>query len=135
MDIKQGFEENKEVNKNNTNSINATETATCSISENIIRSAETIASINTIKNEITKLGLNPEEKNYIENYVTPLLNTLYLLSATSAGLSGSASHLAVSINTSAKSSKIKDTEKLVYNINEQCDEIYDVLKKRIDVLL
>lgn len=141
MSSKQEFKERQKNNinitnnENNAHSINNVETEPCSISDNIIKSAETISSVNIIKDEITKLGLNPEEKNYIENYVTPLLNTLYLLSATSLGLASSAGHLAVSINTSSKSSKIKDTEKLVYDINEQCEEIYDVLKKRIDVLL
>lgn len=141
MSSKQEFKERQKNNinitnnENNANSINDAKTEPCSFSDNIIKSAETISSVNIIKDEITKLGLNPEEKNYIENYVTPLLNTLYLLSATSLALASSAGHLAVSINTSSKSSKIKDTEKLVYDINEQCEDIYDVLKKRIDVLL
>lgn len=135
MSSKQEFRGSQNNNINNTNCINNTETETCSISDNIIKSAETISSINIIKDEITKLGLNPEEKNYIENYVTPLLNTLYYLSTTSANLATTANLLAVSINTSSKSSKIKDTEKLVYNINEQCEDIYDVIRKRIDVLL
>ncbi|MBM7871725.1 hypothetical protein JOC70_003235 [Clostridium pascui] len=138
MSSKQEFKERQKNSINNTSDINSvsnTETETCPISDSIIKSAETLSSVNIIKDEITKLGLNPEEKNYIENYVTPLLNTLYLLSATSLALASSAGHLAVSINTSSKSSKIKDTEKLVYDINEQCEDIYDVLKKRIDVLL
>lgn len=138
MSSRQEFRERQKNSINDTSTINSVsdaETETCPISDSIIKSAETISSINVIKDEITKLGLNPEEKNYIETYVTPLLNTLYLLSATSLGLASSASHLAVSINTSSKSSKIKDTEKLVYDINEQCEDIYDVLKKRIDVLL
>ncbi|MBE6069041.1 MAG: hypothetical protein E7211_15315 [Clostridium lundense] len=138
MSSKQEFKERQKNSINNTSNINSandTETETCPISDSIIKSAETISSINIIKDEITKLGLNPEEKNYIENYVTPLLNTLHSLSAISSELASSASHLAVSINTSSKSSKIKDTEKLVYDINEQCEDIYDVLKKRIDVLL
>ncbi|WP_097027030.1 hypothetical protein [Clostridium peptidivorans] len=119
----------------NTNCINDTETQICSIPDNIIKSAETISSINIIKDEITKLGLDPEEKNYIETYINPLLNILYSLTASSETLATSANLLAVSINTSSKSSKIKDTEKLVYNINEQCEEIYCILKKRINVLL
>lgn len=82
-----------------------------------------------------KLPLNPCESQYITNNINPLLNILYLLSQTSSGLSTSAKFLASSSVVHPKNSDIKDTIHLIYKINEECDDVYDVLKKRLEILL
>lgn len=96
---------------------------------------DTLKDINSIKDELCKLPLNPCESEYITNSVNPLLNILYLLSQTSSGLSTSANFLTSSSVVHSKNSDIKDTIHLIYKINDECADIYDVLKKRLEILL
>lgn len=106
-----------------------------SINKCIDKTENTLKDINSIKDELCKLPLNPCESQYINNSINPLLNILYLLAQTSSGLSNSARFLTTSSIVHPKNSDIKDTTHLIYKINDECDDIYDVLKKRLEVLL
>ncbi|AKA69731.1 hypothetical protein [Clostridium scatologenes] len=106
-----------------------------SINKCIDKTENTLKDINSIKDELCKLPLNPCESQYINNSINPLLNILYLLAQTSSGLSNSARFLTTSSIVHPKNSDIKDTTHLIYKINDECDDIYDVLKKRLEILL
>ena len=72
---------------------------------------------------------------FITNNIYPLLNILYQLSTTSYNLASSANLLSTSSIVHPKNSDLKDTVHLVYNINDKCEDVYDVLKKRINFVL
>jgi hypothetical protein len=95
----------------------------------------TLTSLNSIKGELVKLPLNPLQLEYYNNSVVPLLTTLYDLSTTSLNLASSSNFLATNIVVHPKKSKIDDTVHLVYKINEKCEDLYKVLKRRIDALI
>jgi hypothetical protein len=101
----------------------------------IEETATKIQSINTIKEEICKLPLNLCEKEYIDNCITPILDITSKLSAISINLANSVNVLTTSPIVTRKKSKIKDTIDLIYDLNEQCENTYDAVKKRIDRLL
>ncbi|GAA0182365.1 hypothetical protein SH2C18_47570 [Clostridium sediminicola] len=105
------------------------------IDSTIDKTATKLKSINIIKEEICKLPLDPCEKEYIDNSILPILTVLDELSRVSVNLSGSVSVLTNSPIVPRKRSKIKDTIDLIYDINEQCEDVYDVVKKRIDALV
>lgn len=105
-----------------------------SINKCIDKTENTLKDINSIKDELCKLPLNPCESQYINNSINPLLNILYLLAQTSSGLSNSARFLTTSSIVHPKNSDIKDTIHLIYKINDECNDIYDVLKKRLEIL-
>lgn len=106
-----------------------------SIIDSIDKASSTLESINNIKLQLAKLDLDPSQVAYYENSIVPLLETLRSLSTTSVNLATSASYLSTSIVVSAKNSKIKDTIHLTYDINEDCEDVYKALKKKIDILL
>lgn len=85
--------------------------------------------------KLIKLNLNPEGLFYFNNDVYPLMYTLTSLSTTSLNLSSSSSILSNAVYLKPKDSKIKDTLKLIYEINEQCEDIYNTLKYKIDTLI
>ena len=99
------------------------------------KSADTIKNINTIKEELCKLPLNPCELDYINNNIAPLLNVLYQLSTTSYNLSNSASVLSISSIVHPKRHELKETIRLTYKINESCEDVYQELKKRLKIIL
>ncbi|KAJ52028.1 hypothetical protein BD780_004310 [Clostridium tetanomorphum] len=101
----------------------------------IAKMALRIRSINLLREELIKLELNPKARLYFDNDVNPLLTTLLSLSATSLNLSTSSSLLSTSIIVHSKDSKIKDTINLIYSINEQCEDIYKVLKRKVKILI
>jgi hypothetical protein len=101
----------------------------------ISQASDTLKNINTIKDELCKLPLDPCENEYIINSVLPLTNILYLISTASVNLSNSANILTNSPIVHAKKSEIKDTIDLIYNINEECEDLFKVIKKRLNVLL
>ncbi len=105
------------------------------ISSTFSQTADTLKNINSIKDELCKLPLDTCESEYISNNINPLLNVLYQLSTTSYNLSSSQSILAVSSIVHPKRSELKDTIHLCYKINDKCEDIYDVLKKRINFVL
>ena len=101
----------------------------------ISQASDTLKNINTIKDELCKLPLDPCENEYIINSVLPLTNILYMISTASVNLSNSANILTNSPIVHAKKSEIKDTIDLIYNINEECEDLFKVIKKRLNVLL
>jgi len=105
------------------------------ISDTLSQTAERLQSINIIKDELYKLPLDTSEMQFIINNINPLLNILYQLSTTSYNLSGSTNLLSISSIVKPKRSELKDTVHLVYKINDECEDVYEVLKKRINSIL
>lgn len=105
------------------------------ISDSIDKASTTLENINKIKEQLAKLELDPWESVYFDYNINPLLTVLTQLSTTSDNLADSTNLLSTSAVVSAKHSKIKDTIHLVYDINDQCEDVYKVLKRRIDFLL
>ncbi|GAE02255.1 hypothetical protein FC820_18040 [Clostridium sporogenes] len=103
--------------------------------ECIEKTLNRIKNINALRDELIRLNLNPEGLIYFNNEVYPLLYTLTNLSTTSLNLSTSANVLSTAIYLKPKDSKIKDTLKLIYEMTEQCEDIYDSLKYKIDTLI
>ncbi|WP_409349694.1 hypothetical protein ACFLKA_10425 [Clostridium caseinilyticum] len=99
------------------------------------RTLNRLKNINSLRDELIKLNLNPEGLFYFNNDVYPLMYTLTSLSTTSLNLSSSSSILSNAVYLKPKDSKIKDTLKLIYEINEQCEDIYNTLKYKIDTLI
>ncbi len=128
---------NKQNNKEDINleSIDNIENLTELSDECLERTLNRLKNINSLRDELIKLNLNPEGLFYFNNDVYPLIYTLTSLSTTSLNLSSSASVLSNAIYLKPKDSKIKDTLKLIYEINEQCEDIYNTLKYKIDTLI
>ena len=101
----------------------------------INQTSNTLKDINSIKDELCKLPLDPCESEYILNSVFPLTNTLYLLSTTAVNLSNTANILTISPIVHPKKSELKDMIDLVYDIDEECKDLFKVIKKRLKVLL
>lgn len=118
-----------------TNTSDTSDNPTCSITDSIDKASTTLQNINNIKLQLARLDLDPRQLAYYENSIVPLLTTLRELSVTSVNLATSAYYLSTSIIVSAKNSKIKDTIHLVYDMNEDCEDVYKSLKKKIDILL
>lgn len=106
-----------------------------SFNTNLDKAVTTLRDINSLKDELCKLPLDPCEKDYIDNSIFPLLNTMYLISTVSINLSTSVNILTLSSIEHPKRSKLKDTINLVYDINEECECIYKVIKRRLKALL
>ena len=105
-----------------------------SVSDTLSQTADTLQSINVIKDELCKLPLDTCEMQFITNNINPLLNILYQLSTTSYNLAGSANLLSISSILKPKRSDLKDTVHLIYKINDECEDVYDVLKRRINLI-
>lgn len=106
-----------------------------SVNPTISKTANTISAINAIKDELCKLPLDTCESQFINTNITPLLTVLTQLAAVSISLSTSTYYLTLSPIKHAKKSDIKDTIDLVYNINDECEDVYHVVKKRINTVL
>lgn len=106
-----------------------------SVSDCIDKTATILQNINTINDQVARLNLNPTERAYLENSITPMLAILNLLSTTSYNLATSVSSLATSPIVCGKRHELKDTIDLVYDINSQCEDVFELLEKRIDFLL
>jgi len=104
------------------------------VSKAIEKTTSMLKAIISIKSELNRLTLNFCETEYVENYIEPILKILFSLSLISIELSISVSVLTFSPIVPSKKSKIKDTIHLIYNINEECIELYMVLKKRLKQL-
>lgn len=120
---------------NNNTSSSDSNSSNKNISENVTEASTLLQNINNIKEQLARLNLDPTQRLYFDNCVNPLLTTLYELTASSATLSSAVSILTTSPIVHPKSSQLKDTIHLIYNMNEQCEDIYKILKKRIDTLL
>lgn len=105
------------------------------IFQNISQTSALLQNINNIREQLARLNIDPSQRIYYENCVVPLLTTLYELSASSATLATSVNFLATSPVVHPKTSQLRDTTHLVYHINEKCEDVYKVLKKRIDIML
>jgi hypothetical protein len=116
-------------------STSTTGTIDSTINSAISQSSETLSSINIIKDELCKLPLDPCEREFIANNITPLLSVLTQLAAVSVSLATSTYYLTLSPIAHSKHSDIKDTIHLVYNINDQCTDVYHVVKERINTVL
>ena len=101
----------------------------------INQTSNTLKDINSIKDELCKLPLDPCESEYILNSVFPLTNTLYLLSTTAVNLSNTANILTISPIVHPKKTELKDMIDLAYDIDEECKDLFKVIKKRLKVLL
>lgn len=75
------------------------------------------------------------ERKVFDEYIFPLLTTLYYLSSTSANLSTSVDILSKTYTKHPDSSELKNTVHLIYNINEECEDVFHILKKRINKFL
>lgn len=94
----------------------------------------TLRIINSIKGEVCKLPLDPCEKEFILNDITPILAVLTALSSVSANLATSVAILTTNPIVSRKKHKIKETIHTIYDINDQCDDLYEIIEKRVDLL-
>lgn len=117
------------------NSTSTTGNVDSSVNSAISQSSDTLRNINIIKDELCKLPLDPCENEFIANNITPLLSVLTQLAAVSVSLSTSTYYLTLSPIEHAKRCDIKDTLHLVYNINDQCEDVYHVVKQRINDVL
>lgn len=106
-----------------------------SVSQKISNTSTLLQNINNIREQLARLNLDPTQRLYYDNSVSPLLTTLYELSATSATLAASVSVLTTSPVVHPKTSELKDTIHLIYHINEKCEDVYKVLKRRLDTLI
>jgi hypothetical protein len=97
--------------------------------------AAMLTAVNSIKTELCRLPLNLCEREYIENCVNPILITLFFLSFMSYELSGSVSILSFSPIVPPKKSELKSTIRLIYDINEEFDDLFKVLKRRLKPLI
>lgn len=94
-----------------------------------------LIAIDSINNNLCNLPIDPCIKQYYDSNVAPLLLTMNSLSSISANLATSVSILTNSPIIPRKKSKLKDTIHLIYKLNNDCENIYEVLKKSVDLLL
>lgn len=101
--------------------------------EEILCLAEKLATINLIRDEITKLQLDPLKKNFYLNDIDPLLTTLQTLAISAERFSTAA------LNTYnihlTKTSKIENLLCLVLEISRDAEEVLAILEKEIDIML
>lgn len=94
-----------------------------------------INNINSLKNALCELPLDPCEQKFISTNITPLLGVADLLGRLAYNLAYSTNVLTNSPIVKPKRHKLKETINTVYNINEQCQDIYDVIEERVDAVL
>ena len=111
------------------------ETTTADSNPIITQTADILRNINSIKDELCKLPLDPCELDYITIRVNPLMNILNQLANVSANLATAVNFLTISPVVHPKKSDLKDTINLIYNINDECEDVYKVLKHRINKVL
>lgn len=99
-----------------------------------VQAAETLEALNLIKDDLCGLPQVLYQKEFITDNITPLLATIELLSRTGLNLSTSVSVLTNSTIVPRKKGKIKDTIHTIYSINEECEDLYKVLKEWLKLL-
>lgn len=102
-----------------------------SIDPVIADTAQTLAALNSIKTELCRLPLDFCEKEYIANCITPLETVMEFIARTGFELSTSVSILTTSPIVPRKKGKLKDTIHTIYSMNDQVEDIYKVLKRRL----
>lgn len=105
------------------------------ISPTINKTTETLAAINAAKTEFCKLPLDPCEAQFIANNITPLLTIISQLTIAANELSGTVNFLASAPYVKPDISELKDSIDLMYDLNEDANDIYDILKKRLRILV
>lgn len=118
-----------------TTSVPSTANPCENIFQNISETSALLQNINNIREQLARLNIDPSQRIYYENCVAPLLTTLYELTASSATLATSVNFLATSPVVHPKTSQLRDTTHLIYHINEKCEDVFTVLKKRVDIML
>ncbi|MDP4178590.1 MAG: hypothetical protein Q8900_09655 [Bacillota bacterium] len=136
--------ENTSPSKSSENTSSNTSSAdTSSTSSNILSDINSslseplsaINNINSLKSGLCELPLDPCEQKFISNNITPLLSTLETLARTSYDLSYSVNILTNSPIVKPKRHELKDTIHTIYDINDQCEDIYEVIEKRINIAI
>ena len=107
---------------------------TVDVNTTIVQTAQALAAINSIKTELCRLPLDFCEKEYIDNCVTPLETTMEFIATTSFELATSVSILTTSPIVPRKKGELKDTIHTIYSMNDEVEDIYKVLKKRLKKL-
>ena len=105
------------------------------VSPTINQTTETLRNINAIKDELCKLTLDPCKMEFINSNITPLLIMLQQLSSSAYNLANATSLLSISPIVHPKNSELKDIIHLVYKMNDQCEDIYEVVKRNINLVL
>ncbi|MCY6958597.1 Sec1 family protein [Clostridium brassicae] len=89
--------------------------------------------INTIREEITKLRLDPAKKTFFTNDIEPLLRTLEVLSLSTERFALAVFN--IYSNNFTKFSEVKDLLNLIYNLSDTSEDVLKVLNKEIDMML
>lgn len=97
------------------------------VQSELSRILATITSVNDIRAQIIRLGLNPSLRFAVETEVVPVLNILTAL-ATAADFYSVAAFNMSNINF-AKSHEIRKTLELIYNITDLSEDVFEVVKK------
>lgn len=101
----------------------------------ITQTSDLLKNINIIKEELCKLPLDPCELEYITIRVNPLMNIIYELANATSNLAASVTYLQNSPVVHPKKSELKDTIHLMYDLNEECEDVFKELKRRINKVL
>lgn len=124
-----------ENSKHTPSSETSEDTSSSSIFSDINTPLSTINNINSLKTALCDLPLNPCEQRFIATNITPLLSVLDLLGRVSYDLSYSVTILTNSPIVKPKRHKLIETIHTIYDINDQCQDIYDVIEPRVDTVL
>ena len=101
----------------------------------ITQTSDILKNINSIKEELCKLPLDPCELEYITIRVNPLMSIINQLSNASSNLAVSVNYLQTSPVVHPKKSELKNTIHLMYDLNEECEDVFKELKRRINKVL
>jgi hypothetical protein len=101
----------------------------------INQAADTLKNVNVIKDELCKLPIDICETEYITNSILPMLTILNQFANITYGIANGVSSLNVSPLVSPDKSELKDAIHLCYKVLDQAEDVYDVLKKRINLLI
>ena len=112
-----------------------TENPPVNINTTIIQTSDLLKNIDIIKDELCKLPLDPCELEYITIKVNPLMNIIYELANATSNLAASVTYLQNSPIVHPKKSELKDTIHLMYDLNEECEDVFKELKRRINKVL
>lgn len=112
-----------------------TSQGTTGIDSIISQTADTLRNINAIKDELCRLPLDTCESEYITNSILPMLTILNQFSNITYCLANSISMMNISPLVHSDRSELKEGINLCYKILDQSEDLYDVLKKRVNLVL